>query len=56
MITINKSITDPLLFNGSLSFSLPTDKMTEYNVTLTSINGINLVFENILISETIIIS
>ena len=42
---------DPLLFDGSLSFSLPTDKMTEYSVTLTDENGIDLVFENIPISE-----
>ena len=48
---INLPITDPLLFDGSLSFSLPTDKMTEYSVTLTDENGIDLVFENIPISE-----
>ena len=47
---IDRSITDPL-FDGSLSFSLPTDKMTEYSVTLTDENGIDLVFENIPISE-----
>ncbi len=51
--SIDRSITDPL-FNGSLSFSLPTDKMTEYSVTLTDENGIDLVFENISISESII--
>ncbi|XP_064391011.1 uncharacterized protein LOC135338850 isoform X2 [Halichondria panicea] len=48
--SINLPITDPLLFDGSLSFSLPTDKMTEYSVTLTDENGIDLVFENIPIS------
>ncbi|XP_064392042.1 uncharacterized protein LOC135339714 isoform X2 [Halichondria panicea] len=48
--SINRSITDPLLFDGSLSFSLPTDKMTEYSVTLTDENGIDLMFENIKIS------
>ncbi len=53
--SINRSITDPLLFDGSLSFSLPTDKMTEYSVTLTDENGTDLVFENILISESITI-
>ncbi len=52
--SINRSITDPL-FDGSLSFSLPTDKMTEYSVTLTDENGIDLVFENIPISESIIL-
>ncbi len=51
---INRSITDPL-FDGSLSFSLPTDKMTEYSVTLTDENGIDLVFENIPISESIML-
>ncbi len=51
--SIDRSITDPLLFDGSLSFSLPTDKMTEYSVTLTDENGIDLVFENISISESI---
>ncbi|XP_064391332.1 uncharacterized protein LOC135339104 isoform X5 [Halichondria panicea] len=48
--SIDRSITDPLLFDGSLSFSLPTDKMTEYSVTLTDENGIDLVFENVSIS------
>ncbi|XP_064391360.1 uncharacterized protein LOC135339139 isoform X2 [Halichondria panicea] len=48
--SIDLPITDPLLFDGSLSFSLPTDKMTEYSVTLTDENGIDLVFENISIS------
>ncbi|XP_064391406.1 uncharacterized protein LOC135339205 isoform X2 [Halichondria panicea] len=48
--SINLPITDPLLFDGTLSFSLPTDKMTEYSVTLTDENGIDLVFENIPIS------
>ncbi|XP_064391087.1 uncharacterized protein LOC135338914 isoform X2 [Halichondria panicea] len=48
--SINLPITNPLLFDGSLSFSLPTDKMTEYSVTLTDENGIDLVFENIPIS------
>ncbi len=52
-IPINLPITDPLLFDGSLSFSLPTDKMTEYSVTLTDENRIDLVFENIKISESI---
>ncbi|XP_064391820.1 uncharacterized protein LOC135339596 [Halichondria panicea] len=47
--SISGSITDSL-FDGSLSFSLPTDKMTEYSVTLTDENGIDLVFENIKIS------
>ncbi len=51
--SINHSITDPLLFNGSLSFSLPTDKTTKYSVTLTDENGIDLVFGNISISEFI---
>ncbi len=49
--SIDLPITDPLLFDGSLSFSFPTDKMTEYSVTLTDENGIDLVFENISISE-----
>ncbi|XP_064391238.1 uncharacterized protein LOC135339045 isoform X2 [Halichondria panicea] len=48
--SIDRSITDPFLFDGSLSFSLPTDKMTEYSVTLTDENGIDFVFENIPIS------
>ncbi len=48
--SISRSITDPL-FDGSLSFSLPTDKMIEYSVTLTDENGIDLVFGNISISE-----
>ncbi|XP_064391413.1 uncharacterized protein LOC135339233 isoform X4 [Halichondria panicea] len=47
--SISRSITDPL-FDGSLSFSLPTDKMIEYSVTLTDENGIDLVFGNISIS------
>ncbi len=50
---IDRSIMDPLLFDGSISFSFPTDKMTEYSVTLTDENGIDLVFENIPISESI---
>ncbi len=49
--SINLPITDPLLFDGSLSFFLPTDKMTEYSVTLTDENVIDLVFEKIPISE-----
>ncbi len=44
---------DPLLFDGSLSFFLPTDKMTEYSVTLTDENVIDLMFENIPVSESI---
>ncbi|XP_064391401.1 uncharacterized protein LOC135339174 isoform X2 [Halichondria panicea] len=48
--SINLPITDPLLFDGTLSFFLSTDKMTEYSVTLTDENGIDLVFENIPIS------
>ncbi|XP_064391314.1 uncharacterized protein LOC135339104 isoform X3 [Halichondria panicea] len=48
--SINLPIMDPLLFNGSLSFFLPTDKMTEYSVTLTDENVIDLMFENIPVS------
>ncbi|XP_064391943.1 uncharacterized protein LOC135339654 [Halichondria panicea] len=48
--SINLPIMDPLLFDGSLSFFLPTDKMTEYSVTLTDENVIDLMFENIPVS------
>ena len=49
-LLINKSVTDPQ-FVGLLTFSLPTDKVTEVTVTFTDINGIDLVFQNIPISE-----